>query len=131
MFGLFGFSRLEELLEWLSSHREFAVESLNVFEKAGSVFTVSPAGSKLVRCSGNAGLPAFSSVPLVRTGDRCEEVSRRCPFRAVETHVNEVLLGGISLSKVDLTTFIEQDDLVENLDLSADGFTHAREWRTS
>jgi hypothetical protein len=44
----------------------------------------------------------------------------------VETHVNEVLLGGILVSKVDLTAFIEQDDLVENLDRSADGFTHAK-----
>jgi hypothetical protein len=38
----------------------------------------------------------------------------------VETHVNKVLLGGMFFSEVDLTAFIEQDDLVENLDSSAE-----------
>lgn len=44
---------------------------------------------------------------LGRTGERGKEIGRRLAFRAVKAEVEEELLCSVDVTKVDLTTLVE------------------------
>lgn len=54
-------------------------------------------------------------LPLVLIGTPSQEVSSRLPRLVLPTHVQEILPGLVSRSKVDLVTLVDDQDLVELL----------------
>lgn len=97
-------------LDWV-----LVVEILNILHQPLVFVTLLPSGSEFLRSSGDLALEPVSGCSLTGRSKGCKEIRSSLLFGAVESHVEEVLLGIGSLSEVDLFSFVEDCDFVEEI----------------
>ncbi|KAI6753414.1 hypothetical protein HG531_005583 [Fusarium graminearum] len=88
---------------------------LNLDLKSSILGAVLPGGRKLIGGAGNLALESISHDSLVGSGHGGEEIRSGLASRALETQVDEVLLGSISAAKEDLSTLVDDGRLVEQV----------------
>jgi hypothetical protein len=92
-----------------------AIKFLDVLQKLGSIVTFLPCQGEFIRGKGSPAEKSFSDNTLSRAGDRCEEV-RSCLSRwTFKSHVDEVFLRRMNLPEINLSSFVQNCDLVEYL----------------
>jgi hypothetical protein len=113
--GLHGPARFNELVKRFTTKREFLVVLFDLPDKLRVSSAVLPGGSELIRSLRHTALETLSHDSLSRAGKRGEEIGSSLAFWAFETHVDEELLGFICGTEVDLSTLVQDGDLVKDL----------------
>lgn len=116
-------TRLLEVLEILAVEWEFCFICCDIFEQRLILTAVLPCLDELIR---GARDPIFVTRPrlaLTGRGQGGEEVSSCLALRTVEAHSLEETLSFPSRTKVDLSAFVKNSDLVKTLEQVSDGNT--------
>lgn len=78
------------------------------------MMTVLPVLFKVIRCPRNVLYP-FSDLSFGWVSNRSEEITSRLARRAIPAHIDEVLFGFTAAPKEDLSSFVQDDYLVEDV----------------
>lgn len=113
--GLLSSTRSLELLQHLSSNRIVPLVLRNLFQQLLAFLRLLPLLREFVRCLRNTALPADLRYTLSKVGEGGEEVSGGLTRGAVPSTRSEELAASICGTKVDLATFVQNYDLVEDL----------------
>jgi hypothetical protein len=92
-----------------------AIKLVDVLQKLGSIVTLLPCQGEFIRGKGSAAEKSFSNNTLSRTGDRCEEVRGCLPRWTLKSHVDEVFFRRMNLPEINLSSFVQNCDLIEDL----------------
>jgi hypothetical protein len=104
-----------EFLKMFASKRVGLIVLINLLHECSTLRTVLPNFGEVIRCSWYSVFPAIPYNTFLRTRHRSEEICGSLSFRAVETKVNKVLLCLRASTEVYLTSFVQDENLVENL----------------
>jgi len=104
-----------EFLKIFASKRVGLIVLINLLHECSTLRTVLPHFGEVIRCSWYSIFPTISYNTFLRTRHRSEEICSSLSFRAIKTKVNKIFLCIRATAEVNLTSFVQDENLVENL----------------
>ena len=115
VFRLLSPSRLFEPVKKLATNGVSLIILINFLEKSSSFLAFLPDFCEIIWGAGYSVLKTWSYDTFERTGHRGQEIGGGLAVRAIEAESLKVSLSFAARTKVDLTAFIEHNNLIEYL----------------